>query len=77
MKKASKAIFKRLDALNIRAVDDIPDIAFITHEGEVWRVDEHYYSPRGNRYKQSTINAPDEYVAEARHIFIDDIDEWE
>ena len=74
-KKISGAILKRLDALNNKKLSDVPAIVFISPNGEVYKVVEHYYSPQGNRYRRFTVNSPDEYVSKGGIILIDDIED--
>ena len=62
-------ILKRLEALNIGAVSDVPELTFIEEDGDKYSVVEHYLSPRKIKYVQLTVDKPDDYEPKGGIIY--------
>jgi len=70
MKKTiTKTLWKRLDALSVNVVSDVPYMTFIDQEGGKFSVIEYYSSPWGDRYRRFTLNSPDEYIPKGGIVF--------
>jgi len=68
-KTAIKALLKRLDALSVNVVSDVPYMTFIEQEGDKFSVVEQYSSPWGGKCKRFIFDSPDEYISKGGIVF--------